>query len=141
MKWDYIIVHESGHEWFGNNISMKDAADMWIHEGITDYSETLFTEFYFGKKAADDYVIGLRKNIRNDTPMIGTYGANREGSGDMYYKGGNMMHTIRQVMNDDEKFRSILHRAQPRFLASDGDDEAGRVLHLGKGGHRSEQGL
>ena len=108
LKWDFIIVHESGHEWFGNNISMKDAADMWIHEGFTDYAETLFTEYYFGKKEADDYVIGLRKNIRNDTPVIGTYGANREGSGDMYYKGANMLHTIRQVINDDAKFRSIL---------------------------------
>lgn len=108
LKWDFIIVHESGHEWFGNNISMRDAADMWIHEGFTDYAETLFTEYYFGKKEADDYVIGLRKNIRNDTPVIGTYGANREGSGDMYYKGANMLHTIRQVINDDAKFRSIL---------------------------------
>ena len=108
LKWDFIIVHESGHEWFGNNISMRDAADMWIHEGFTDYSETLFTEYYFGKKDADDYVVGLRKNIRNDTPVIGTYGANREGSGDMYYKGANMLHTIRQVINDDAKFRSIL---------------------------------
>ena len=108
LKWDFIIVHESGHEWFGNSISMKDAADMWIHEGITNYSEGLFTEYWFGKKAAEDYIIGTRKNIRNDTPIIGTYGANREGSGDMYYKGGNMMHTIRQIVNNDEKWRLIL---------------------------------
>lgn len=108
LKWDFIIVHESGHEWFGNNVSMKDAADMWIHEGITNYSEGLFTEYWFGKKAAEDYIIGTRQNIRNDSPIIGTYGANREGSGDMYYKGGNMMHTIRQVVNSDEKWRSIL---------------------------------
>jgi aminopeptidase N len=108
LKWDFIIVHESGHEWFGNNISMKDAADMWLHEGFTNYSETLFTDYWFGDKAGDDYVIGTRKNIRNDVPIIGTYGANREGSGDMYYKSGNMLHTIRQVINDDAKFRSIL---------------------------------
>jgi aminopeptidase N len=108
LKWDFIIVHESGHEWFGNNISMKDAADMWIHEGITNYSETLFTEYWFGKKAAEDYIVGIRRGIANDRPIIGTYGANREGSGDMYNKAGNMMHTIRQVINDDEKFRSIL---------------------------------
>ena len=107
-KFDFIIVHESGHEWFGNNISMKDAADMWIHEGFTNYSENLFVEFYWGKKDGSDYVIGSRKNIANDSPIIGTYGANREGSGDMYYKGGNMLHTIRQIVNDDEKWRSIL---------------------------------
>ena len=108
FKFDFIIVHESGHEWFGNNISMKDAADMWIHEGFTNYSENLFVEYYWGKQAGSDYVIGSRKNIENDAPIIGTYGANREGSGDMYYKGGNMLHTIRQVVNDDEKWRAIL---------------------------------
>ena len=107
-KFDFIIVHESGHEWFGNNISMKDAADMWIHEGFTNYAENLFVEYYWGKKEGSDYVIGSRKNITNDSPIIGTYGANREGSGDMYYKGGNMLHTIRQIVNDDEKWRSIL---------------------------------
>ena len=107
-KFDFIIVHEAGHEWFGNNISMKDAADMWIHEGFTNYSENLFVEYYWGKAAGADYVIGSRQNTRNDSPIIGTYGANREGSGDMYYKGGNILHTIRQVINDDEKWRKIL---------------------------------
>ena len=107
-KFDFIIVHESGHEWFGNNISMKDAADMWIHEGFTNYSENLFVEYYWGKQDGADYVIGSRRNIQNDSPIIGTYGANREGSGDMYYKGGNVLHTVRQIINDDEKWRGIL---------------------------------
>ncbi len=115
LKWDFIIVHESGHEWFGNNISMKDAADMWIHEGFTNYSENLFTEYWFGKKAGSDYVIGTRANIQNDFPIIGTYGANREGSGDMYYKGGNLLHTIRNVINNDEKWRSILRGLNSEF--------------------------
>jgi aminopeptidase N len=115
MKWDYIIVHESGHEWFANNITTKDIADMWVHEGFTDYSETLFTEYYYGKEAADEYVQGLRKNIQNDTPIIGPYGVNREGSGDMYYKGANLLHTIRQVINDDEKFRQILRGLNKEF--------------------------
>jgi len=108
LKWDYIIVHESGHEWFGNNITAKDRADMWIQEGFTDYSETLFTEYYYGKKAGDEYTQGLRQNIQNDQPIIAAYGVNKEGSGDMYFKGANLIHTIRQVINDDEKFRSIL---------------------------------
>ncbi|MBK8464482.1 MAG: M1 family metallopeptidase [Chloracidobacterium sp.] len=115
FKFDFIIVHESGHEWFGNNISMKDAADMWIHEGFTNYSENLFVEYHFGKKDAEDYVIGTRKNIQNDLPIIGTYGANREGSGDMYYKGGNILHTIRNVINDDEKWRGILRGLNAEF--------------------------
>ena len=114
-KFDFIIVHESGHEWFGNNISMKDAADMWIHEGFTNYSENLFVEYWFGKKDAEDYVIGSRRNIRNDAPIIGTYGTNREGSGDMYSKGGNMLHTIRHIINDDEKWRGILQGLNKDF--------------------------
>ncbi len=108
LKWDYIIVHESAHEWFGNNITTKDIADMWVHEGFADYAETLFTEYYYGKQAANEYVIGLRKRIENNISVIGPYGVNKEGSVDMYYKGSNMIHTIRQVINDDEKFRNIL---------------------------------
>ncbi len=108
LNWDFIIVHESGHEWFGNNITSKDIADLWIHESFTSYSEALFTEYWYGKDAGTAYVIGLRKNILNDFPIIGTYGVNKEGSGDMYYKGANMLHTIRTIINDDKKWRSIL---------------------------------
>ena len=115
LKWDYIIVHESGHEWFGNNITTKDIADMWVHEGFTDYSETLFTEFYYGKEAADAYVMGIRKNIKNNKPIIGTYGVNREGSEDMYYKGANLLHTIRQVIANDSLFRNILRGLNKTF--------------------------
>jgi len=115
LKWDFIIVHESGHEWFANNITSKDIADMWIHESFTNYSETLFTEFYYGKEAASAYVIGTRKNIINDVPIIAAYGVNKEGSGDMYYKGGNMLHTIRQVINNDSLFREILRGLNKTF--------------------------
>ena len=115
FKFDFIIVHESAHEWFGNNISMKDAADMWVHEGFANYAENLFVEYFFGKKDAEDYVIGTRRSIRNDRPIIGIYGTNREGSGDMYPKGGNMLHTIRQVINNDEKWRSILQGLNADF--------------------------
>lgn len=115
LKWDFIIVHETGHEWFGNNITTTDIADMWVHEGFTNYSETLFTEFHYGKTAANEYLQGIRKNIRNDKPVIAAYGVNQEGSGDMYYKGANLIHTIRQVINDDEKFRSILRGLNKEF--------------------------
>ena len=108
MKWDYIIVHESGHEWFGNSITTKDMADMWVHEGFTDYSETLYTETLFGKQAGQEYCEGLRRKIKNDKPIIAPYNVNEEGSGDMYYKGANMINTIRNVMDDDAKFREIL---------------------------------
>ncbi len=115
MKWDFIIVHESGHEWFANNITTKDIADMWVHEGFTCYSETLFTEYYYGKEAATAYITGIRKNIRNDENIIGPYGVNKEGSGDMYYKGANMIHTIRQVINNDSLFRKILRGLNKTF--------------------------
>ena len=115
FKFDFIIVHESAHEWFGNNISMKDAADMWIHEGFANYSENLFVEYHFGRQDAEDYVVGTRRSIRNDRPIIGTYGSNRQGSGDMYPKGGNMLHTIRQIINDDAKWLSILRGLNADF--------------------------
>jgi len=115
LKWDFIIVHESGHEWFGNNITTNDIADMWVHEGFTNYSETLFTTCEYGVEAGNDYVIGTRKLVDNDSPIIGTYGVNKEGSGDMYYKGGNLVHTIRQVIQDDEKFRQLLRDVNKTF--------------------------
>jgi len=115
LKFDFIIVHESAHEWFGNNISMKDAADMWIHEGFANYSENLFVEYHFGKKDAEDYVVGTRRGIRNDKPVIGVYRSNREGSGDMYPKGGNMLHTIRHIINDDAKWLSIMRGLNADF--------------------------
>ncbi|UHO39941.1 M1 family metallopeptidase [Chryseobacterium capnotolerans] len=115
LKWDYIIIHESGHEWFANNITAKDEADMWIHESFTMYSEVLFTESYLDKKSADIYMIGLRRKIENDVPIIGQYGVRNEGSGDMYPKGANMIHTIRQVINNDEKFRQILRGLGKEF--------------------------
>ena len=115
LKWDFIIIHESGHEWFANNITYRDIADMWIHESFTNYSETLFTEYYYGKDAGDDYNAGIRADIKNDIPIIGTYNVNRRGSGDMYPKGGNMIHTIRHSINDDEKFRMMLRGLNETF--------------------------
>jgi len=115
LKFDFIIVHESGHEWFANNITYKDIADMWIHESFTNYSESLFVEYYYGKKAGAEYVIGTRRDIRNDIPIIGYYNVNNKGSGDMYPKGGNMLHTLRQIVNDDTKWRSILRGLNATF--------------------------
>ncbi|WP_405370645.1 M1 family metallopeptidase [Nonlabens sp. Asnod2-A12] len=108
MKFDFIIIHESGHEWFANNITNKDIADMWIHESFTSYSENLFVDYYYGKEASAAYVIGTRRKVMNDKPLIGKYDVNNEGSGDMYYKGANFLHTLRQITNDDEKWRQIL---------------------------------
>lgn len=118
LKWDFIIVHESGHEWFANNITAKDIADMWIHESFTTYTETLFVEYYYGKKAADAYNFGQRRNILNDKPIIGPYGVNKEGSSDMYDKGSNMIHTLRHALNNDSLFRQMLINLNSKFYHS-----------------------
>jgi aminopeptidase N len=115
LNWDYIIVHESAHEWWGNSISAQDHADMWVHEGFAYYAEGLFTECQQGKMAGAAYLIGSRRNIRNDQPIVPTYGVNAEGSGDMYPKGANMLHTIRQIVGDDAKWRAILRGLQQTF--------------------------
>jgi len=108
LQWDFIIIHESAHEWWGNSITMKDQADMWIHESFATYAEGLYTECQQGKRAGAEYTIGQRKIVRNDKPIIGAYGVNDEGSGDMYDKGANMLHTIRQLVDDDARWRGIL---------------------------------
>lgn len=115
LKWDFIIIHESGHEWFANNITTNDMADMWVHEGFTNYSETLFTDYWYGKEAGNDYCVGTRKGIKNDVTIIAPYGVNKEGSGDMYPKAGNMLHLIRQITDNDEKFRKILRGLNTSF--------------------------
>jgi aminopeptidase N len=114
-KWDFIIIHESGHEWFGNNITSKDIADMWVHESFTTYSEALFVESQFGKQAGQEYLHGQRRNIRNDSPIIGPYGVNKEGSGDMYDKGSNLLNTLRTALNDDVKWRQVLRGLSKTF--------------------------
>ncbi|HEX6645498.1 MAG TPA: M1 family metallopeptidase, partial [Gemmatimonadales bacterium] len=116
MQWDFIIVHETAHEWWGNNLTTADLADMWVHEGFANYSENIYTECLFGKDAGARYVIGTRQLIRNDRPIVpGAYGVNAQGSGDMYPKGGNMLHTIRQLVGDDEKWRGILRGLHREF--------------------------
>ena len=115
LKFDFLLIHESGHEWFANNITYKDIADMWIHEGFTCYSESLFLDYHHGTQAANEYVQGIRKNIKNDRPMIGDYEVNSEGSSDMYYKGSNILHTLRQVVNDDTQWRQLLRGLNEEF--------------------------
>ncbi|MEJ2216007.1 MAG: M1 family metallopeptidase [Gemmatimonadota bacterium] len=115
MKFDFIIVHESAHEWFGNNITSKDLADMWVHESFANYAEGLYTECRWGKQAGAEYIIGSRRGIRNDRPIIPAYGVNAEGSGDMYYKGGSMLHTIRQIIGNDSTWRIILRGLNHTF--------------------------
>jgi aminopeptidase N len=116
LDWDFIIVHESAHEWWGNNLTARDIADMWVHESFANYAESLFVECTTGsKEAGAEYVIGTRARILNDRPIVGHFGVNEEGSGDMYYKGGNMLHTIRQLVEDDGKWKDILRGLNRTF--------------------------
>lgn len=118
LDWDYIIVHESGHEWYANSISTADIADMWVHEGFTMYTEALYVECQYGKEAAEDYVVGIRRNIRNDRPVIGPYGVNEEGSGDMYPKGANLVHMVRNILGNDVRFKEMLREMNRRYYHS-----------------------
>ncbi|MFD2890568.1 M1 family metallopeptidase [Flavobacterium chuncheonense] len=108
MFFDYITIHETGHEWFGNSITSKDIADMWIHESFTTYSETVFIECQKGYDQAMKYINGQARSVRNDRPVIGHYGVNNEGSGDMYFKGALMLNTLRHVINDDTKWWAMI---------------------------------
>ncbi len=116
--WDYIIVHEAAHEWFGNSITTADIADMWVQEGFTVYSEVAYVECIKGAQAANEYMIGMRSNIVNDRPVIGPYGVNEEGSGDMYYKGAAVIHMVRAMMNDDERFWRMFRDLYDEFKYS-----------------------
>ncbi len=115
-KFDYLIIHESGHEWFACNITYKDMADLWIHESFTTYSEGLYVEYHYGKEAGDAYQRGIRANISNDIPIIGDYDINDlEYSGDNYPKGATILHMLRQIVDDDEKWRMILRGLNEEF--------------------------
>jgi aminopeptidase N len=115
LDFDFIIVHESGHEWFGNHITAHDIADNWIHEGFTTYSEALFVEYYYGKKAAYEYTMGEWRNIKNDKPIIAPYCRYASGSTDQYDKGSALVHSIRLLIDDDEKFRSLLRHINRKY--------------------------
>ena len=134
-------MHESAHEWFGNNITTADIADMWVHESFANYSETLYTECLYGKEAGAAYVIGTRPLVQNDKPVVGTYGVNAKGSGDMYPKGGNMLHTIRQIVDDDEKWRGLLRGLNADVPAPDRDGQTGPGLHQRPVRRRARQGV
>jgi len=107
LLFDFITIHESGHEWFGNSITSNDIADMWIHEGFTTYSESVYVECQYGYEKGQQYINGLKKNVDNDKPIIGQYGVNQEGSGDMYPKGALLLNTLRHIINDNLKWWSI----------------------------------
>ncbi|MFT4647950.1 MAG: aminopeptidase N [Glaciecola sp.] len=115
LLFDYIIIHEAAHEWFGNNISHRDSADMWIHEAFATYAENLYLEYHFSEEQAQNYVIGSWKKVRNNKPIIGPTGVNKTGSGDMYAKGAAMLHTLRHALNDTEKWREILRGLNEEF--------------------------
>lgn len=115
LEWDYIIVHEIAHEWWGNSVTTADIADLWVHEGFASYAEGLYVECLQGADAGARYIRGTRGQVAHEGSIIGPYGVNAEGSGDMYFKGANMLHTIRRVVGDDERWRETLRGLQAEF--------------------------
>ena len=114
-KFDFIIIHESGHEWFGNSITAADPSDMWIHEGWTTYMEVLYVEYRWGKADALRYVNGLKPKVHNERPIITPRGTNAEPPQDQYFKGALMINTLRSVIDDDAKWFADIHDFYQRF--------------------------
>ena len=115
LKFDFIIIHESAHEWWGNSVTAKDVADMWIHESFGAYAEALYVEHVWGYQEALRYINGKKPNVRNTEPIIGIYNVQHEGSGDMYDKGQLVLNTLRSVMDNDSLWFSVLKGLQERF--------------------------
>ncbi|MDA9329171.1 M1 family aminopeptidase, partial [Flavobacteriales bacterium] len=108
VDFDYIIIHESGHEYWGNSVSMQDLADMWIHESFCTYTESLYAERMYGKEVAINYLKSQRIRMSHDEPIVGEFGINQEGSGDMYNKGAWMLHTVRNVVANDSLWFKVI---------------------------------
>ena len=115
LDFDYIIIHETGHEWWGNSITTNDIADMWIHEGFCTYSEVLYVECIYGHDIMLDYVNNQKRSVRNDKPIIGPYNVNKKGSNDMYQKGSLMLHTLRSLIDNDSLWFSIIKGISEEF--------------------------
>lgn len=115
LDFDYILIHETGHEWWGNHVSMQDLADMWIHEGFCTYSEAIYVECRYGKETAIKYINHMKNLVSFDRPIIGDYNVNMEGSGDMYHKGAVFLHTLRTLTDNDELWWSIIKGIQQDF--------------------------
>ncbi|HTM24853.1 MAG TPA: M1 family metallopeptidase [Vicinamibacterales bacterium] len=114
-RFDFIIIHESGHEWFGNAVSAADVSDMWIHEGWTTYLESLYVERQFGHEDALKYLNGYKTKVRNREPIITQRGIHRTPPQDMYFKGALFLNTLRSVVNDDARWWTLLHQVFQRF--------------------------
>ncbi len=115
LKFDFIIIHESGHEWFGNAVSAADVSDMWIHEGWTTYLENLYVEHLFGYDDALRYVNGYKTKVRNREPIVTQRGIHRTPSQDIYFKGALFLHTLRNVVNDDDRWWKVLREFFQHF--------------------------
>ncbi len=115
MKFDFIIIHESGHEWFGNAVTASDVCDMWIHEGWTTYLECMYVEQVFGYADALKYVNGYKPKVRNRRPVITQRGIHLAPPGDQYFKGALFLHTLRNVMNDDAMWWALVRAVYDTF--------------------------
>jgi aminopeptidase N len=114
-RFDFIIIHESGHEWFGNAVSAADVSDMWIHEGWTTYLECLYVEYMWGKEDGLKYTNGYKSKVRNAQPIIMPRGINRTPPQDMYFKGALFLNTLRSAIDDDKRWFALIHDVFQEF--------------------------
>ncbi len=114
-RFDFIIIHESGHEWFGNSVSAADRSDMWIHEGWTTYLESLYVEHRWGKADAIKYLNGYKSKVQNRQPIVSRRGINARPSQDQYFKGALFINTLRSVIDDDKRWHKLLHDFYQHF--------------------------
>ena len=113
--WDFIIIHESAHEWFGNSLTAKDMAELWIHEAFATYASSLFVESKYNKQAGQQLIYDMRAGLANDRPVNGPYNVNQMGSGDMYGKGAILLNMIRTIVDNDDKWLSMLNGVNEAF--------------------------
>ncbi len=114
-RFDFIIIHESAHEWFGNSVTAADVSDMWIHEGWATYLECLYVEYMYGHADYLKYTNGYKARVRNTQPILTPRGVNRSPSQDQYFKGALFLHTLRSVVNDDKRWWKLLHGYYQHF--------------------------
>jgi aminopeptidase N len=114
-RFDFIIVHESAHEWFGNSITAADPSDMWIHEAWATYLECLYVEYRWGREDALNYTNGYKSKVANALPIIAPRGVNSEPPQDMYFKGALFLNTLRSVVDDDGRWWALLHGYYQHF--------------------------
>ncbi len=134
-RFDFIIIHESAHEWFGNAITAADRSDMWIHEGWATYLESLYVEYRWGKADGLKYLNGYKPKVQNRQPIVAQRGVNATPPEDQYFKGALFINTIRSLVNDDAKWFALPPRLLSAIQVSEHHDRGRGAIFQRKARH------